>query len=1342
MNSVLIFFVNGKKIIENEANPEWTLLYYLRKKLLLFGTKLGCGEGGCGACTVMVSKFNRKLNKVTHFAINACLAPVCSMHGLAVTTVEGIGSTKTKLHPVQERIAKAHGSQCGFCTPGIVMSMYSLLRNSPKPSMQDLETTFQGNLCRCTGYRPILDGFKTFTEEWETVQNQNFINNSNSNEVCLLGNQCCKVLNECSKTNEAHRDTLFETTEFVPYDPTQEPIFPPELKLNDTLDNEFLVFKSNDVTWFRPTKLSDILELKSKYPEAKIVVGNTEVGVEVKFKHCNYPIRIYPVQIDEMTSVAAQENYIKIGASVTLENMAVFLREQIDKQPNYKTRILISIIKMLNWFAGSQIRNVAAVGGNIMTGSPISDLNQIFIAAKVELELQSKNSGNRRIVMDETFFTSYRQNIVLTDEVLIAIYIPYTVKNQYFYSYKQARRRDDDTAIVNSAINVFFKPKTNIIRNIKIAFGGMAPTIVVPIKTCQKLINKSWNEETLNKTYGYLIEDLPLSPDAPGGMTQYRRSLSLSFVFKAYLAISQELRSYTQTQPINKIELSALTEFSNKIPKGSQYYEILPSRELIHCVGKPIPHLSAFKHATGEAVYCDDIPPYTNELYMALVVSQRAYAKFQLDPSEALRINGVKLFVSAKDIPIDKNYLNGPESEIFIAREEVTSQGQILGAIIAENQLIAQNAARKVKVTYENLHPIIVSVEDAIKHNSYFLKPYVVESGDVDKIWTMAPHIIENEYRSGAQEHFYLETLSVLAIPKNEDGEMEIISSTQFPMKISKAVSSVLNVSENKIIAKTKRLGGGFGGKELHTAFVAVPAAIAAAKLGRPVRCMLDRDDDMVITGRRHPLYTKYKCAFNNHGKILGCEMNMYLNAGYANSESFPVLTQAMFRFDNAYKIPNVRLVGHLCKTNISSNNAFRAFGAPQSIFVTEMMIHEIAEYLQKDVFEIMHLNFYKEGDFTFYQQKLEEVTLERCWSECIQSSRFFERCKDIDHYNRENRWKKRGISLLPLKYAIGLNVRHLSQASALLHVYTDGSVLLSHGGVEMGQGLHTKMIQITAQCLQIPTSQIYISETSTDKVPNATQTVASMGSDFYGVAVKIACGIINKRLEPIKKANPNSKWEDWVLTAYTDRISLSATGFYEHSSEGFDYMLQRGTPFDYYTYGTVCSEVEIDCLTGDHQILRTDIVMDVGYSLNPAVDVGQIEGAFIQGYGFYMIEELMFSPDGLLLTKGPGTYKLPGFGNVPHEFNVSLLKGAPNPKAIHSSKAIGEPPLCLAISILFAVREAIKSARIDYGLDNKTLHIDVPLTSAKIRMACEDHLTSKLKAEESGTYKPWNVIP
>nr|CAH7741382.1 unnamed protein product [Callosobruchus chinensis] len=409
-SNVLVFYVNGKRVEDKNVDPEITLLYYLRTKLRLCGTKLGCGEGGCGACTVMVSKYDRQKCRVVHLPVNACLAPVCAMHGLAVTTVEGIGSTKSRLHPVQERIAKAHGSQCGFCTPGIVMSMYTLLRNCPKPSFKELEVAFQGNLCRCTGYRPILEGYKTFTEEWEIIQNGNRLMQANGSG-CGMGDKCCKLQNG-SKTENSNEEKLFEKSEFTPYHPSQEPIFPPELKLVDTFDSEYVVFSGKNTTWHRPTSLKAFLQLKKKFPEAKVVVGNTEVGIEMKFKQMIYPVIIQPITIHEMTRIVKTEKGVDIGASATLIDVEHFLREVIRTEPEHKTRIFQGMVDMLNWFAGKQIRSVGALGSNIMTGSPISDMIPTLMACRVALELQSIDTGVRTVILDNNFFVGYRKTIV------------------------------------------------------------------------------------------------------------------------------------------------------------------------------------------------------------------------------------------------------------------------------------------------------------------------------------------------------------------------------------------------------------------------------------------------------------------------------------------------------------------------------------------------------------------------------------------------------------------------------------------------------------------------------------------------------------------------------------------------------------------------------------------------------------------------------------------------------------------------------------------------------------------------------------------------------------------
>ncbi|XP_032670200.1 xanthine dehydrogenase isoform X2 [Odontomachus brunneus] len=1339
VSNTLVFYVNGKEVSDKDVDPQWTLLWYLRNKLQLTGTKLGCAEGGCGACTVMISKFDRAANKIIHMAVNACLTPVCAMHGLAVTTVEGIGSTRTKLHPVQERIAKAHGSQCGFCTPGIVMSMYALLRSIPKPTMENLEVAFQGNLCRCTGYRPIIEGFKTFTEEWEQSQLMANVrdNDKNDTRVCSLGDACCKRAFTSEPTE------VFNSKEFCPYDPTQEPIFPPKLKIESRLDEQFLIVKGTNVTWYRPTILKTLLALKDQFPNAKIVIGNTEIGVEVKFKHLVYPVLIQPMQIREMREIVETQSALKVGASVTLVELEEALKHQIKIKPDYSTRIFVEIINMLHWFAGKQIRNVAAVGGNIMTGSPISDLNPIFMAAGIKLNLSSLTHGNRTILMDHTFFVGYRRNVVLPEEVLVSIDIPLTKQNQYFIAYKQAKRRDDDIAIVNMALNVYFVPDSSTIQEAHLAFGGMAPTTILARRTCQKMIGRKWNKSILEEVYDSLIEELPLEDNAPGGMIKYRLSLTLSLFFKGFVHISKQLSQYTSDVEFLPKELESASDcFHYKAPKSSQYYQVVPKGQESHnLLGRPIVHTSAFKQVTGEALYCDDMPKFTGELYLALVLSTRAHAKIlRVDPTKALSMEGVVSFFSAKDIAEDRRWI-GPvfhDEEIFVS-EKVTSNGQIIGAIVAIDQSIAQAAARMVKVEYENIEPIIISLEDAIKYKSFFPNcPKRIIKGNAEKAFAEADHVLEGEVRIGGQEHFYLETHAAIAVPRDGD-ELEVFCSTQHPTEIQKLIAHVLNIHINRVNVRVKRLGGGFGGKESRPVLLAIPVAFAAHKLQKPVRCMLDRDEDMMVSGTRHPFLFRYKVGFNNNGLIKVVAVHIYSNAGYSHDLSIAVLERAMFHFENAYKIPVSEVYGYACKTNLPSNTAFRGFGGPQGMFVAENIIRQIANYLQKDVVKLSKLNLYKEGDVTHYNQQLLNCTLDRCWNECLASSCYNERLAEVQRYNKENRFKKRGIAIVPTKFGIAFTVLFLNQGGALVHIYTDGSVLISHGGVEMGQGLHTKMIQVASKVLKVSPDKIHIVETATDKVPNTSATAASAGSDLNGMAIMNACKEIMKRLQSIIDSNPDSTWEDWIKTAYLQRISLSATGFYQTPNIGYSFETNAGAPFNYFTYGVACTEVEIDCLTGDHEVLRTDIVMDLGESLNPAIDIGQVEGAFIQGYGLFTIEEMIYSPTGVLFSRGPGAYKLPGFTDIPKEFNVSLLKGVSNPRAVYSSKAVGEPPLFLASSVFFAIKEAIQAARKDMNIHDY-FRLDAPATSAHIRNACIDNLTMKIK--EPDLKKQWNMVP
>ncbi|XP_067617387.1 LOW QUALITY PROTEIN: xanthine dehydrogenase-like [Eurosta solidaginis] len=1336
--SSLIFFVNGKKVTEPSPDPECTLLTYLRQKLRLCGTKLGCGEGGCGACTVMLSRFDRATNSFKHLAVNACLMPVCAMHGCAVTTIEGIGSTRTRLHPVQERLAKAHGSQCGFCTPGIVMSMYALLRSMPLPSMKDLEIAFQGNLCRCTGYRPILEGYKTFTKEFS----------------CGMGDKCCKLKskengNGCGADINVD-DQLFERSKFLPFDPSQEPIFPPELHLNSQYDVDNLVFIGPRSIWYRPVDLVDLLKLKSEHPHGKIIVGNTEVGVEMKFKQFLYTVHINPIKVPELNEIRELKDSILFGSAVTLMDIEDYLRERIEKLPEQETRFFRCAVKMLHYFAGKQIRNVASLGGNIMTGSPISDMNPILTAACAQLKVCSLIDGQiqtREVQMGPGFFISYRKNIIAPHEVLVGIYFPKSMKDQYFVAFKQARRRDDDIAIVNTAINVTFEPHTNVIGNIYMAFGGMAPITVMTPKTSQIMLKQKWNRILVERVAESLCAELPLEPSAPGGMIAYRRSLVISLFYKAYLAISQELikSGIMQFDDIPERELSGANTFHTPILKSAQLFEKVCSEQSI-CdpIGRPQVHASALKQATGEAIYCDDIPPQVNELYLALVLSTKAHANIiSIDASEALRQQGVHAFFSSKDLSEHENAVGSflHDEEVFAAGK-VNCQGQVIGAIVADSQVLAQRAARLVHIKYEELSPVIITIEQAIEHKSYFDHyPQFIEKGNLEQAFSVSDHVYEGSCRMGGQEHFYLETNVCVATPRDSD-EIELFCSTQNPSEIQRLAAHVLALPCHKVVCRAKRLGGGFGGKESRSLILALPVALACHRLRRPVRCMLDRDEDMMSTGTRHPSLFKYKLGFTKEGLITACDIECYANAGLSMDLSFSSLDRTMKHFENCYRIPNVKVGGWLCKTNLPSNTAFRGFGGPQGMFAAEHIIRDVAHIVGKDLVDVMKLNFYKTGDRTHYNQQLEYFPIERCLHECLDQSKFYEKRKEIQVFNGNNRWRKRGISLVPTKYGIAFGGMHLNQSGALVNIYLDGSVLLTHGGVEIGQGLHTKMIQCCARALNIPPELVHISETATDRVPNTSPTAASVGSDLNGMAVLNACEKLNHRLKPIKEANPQCTWKEWIKKAYFERISLSATGFYKIPDLGYHPITDPyARQYNYYTNGVGVSVVEIDCLTGDHQVLSTDIVMDIGSSLNPAIDIGQIEGAFMQGYGLFVLEELIYSPQGALYSRGPGMYKIPGFADIPGEFNVSLLTGAPNPRAVYSSKAVGEPPLFIGSAVFFAIKEAIAAARAERGLSSN-FRLEAPAAAARIRMACEDEFTELIDQPPPHTFTPWNVVP
>ncbi|KAL7645429.1 UNVERIFIED_CONTAM: hypothetical protein RMT77_003815 [Armadillidium vulgare] len=1315
----LVFYVNGRKITEHNADPSISLLSYLREKLRLCGTKSGCNEGGCGSCTVMVSKFDHYKRKIRHYSVNACLAPVVTMHGLAITTVEGIGSTKTKLHPVQERLAKAHGTQCGFCTPGFVMSMYTLLRNNPEPTMNEIEENLVGNLCRCTGYRPILEGFRTFSKENSGCGKQN----------------CCRLNKNINGNNKnemkgiEHTAVLFDPKSFAPYDPSQDLIFPSDLQMDSPrLQSQSLLLIGSNLIFHRVTSLDELLQLKYDHPEANIVVGNTIIGI-TKNRRYPQPVRfLYPADIPELTRIQSSKSYVEIGASTTISDIEEEIKLIVKQEPESKTKNFRSILEMLPWFADRQIKNVASIGGNAMCGSSVSDFSCILIASEATLIFQSRE--NKREIRASGEFFVKKKNILKGNEVLVAIRIPFTNEDEFFKSFKHSKRRGKDLSIVNAAMKVTLEFPSLKIGSMIVAVGGVSKTTINAEKTVVGVIGQTWDESFLENGISLLIEEMKGIMTSSDPSAEYKEALIAGFFFKFYLYVYEEIHKKFPKlgTPLKLDESEILLPFRKTCTKSMQFFQDVPEdQEKIDPVGRPIPHVSAIKQTTGEAKYVDDIPHFENELHGALVLSEKARAKIvSIDSSEALKMEGVEGFFSAKDLISTENITGYPalDEEVF-ASTEVNYVGQIIGVVVAVEQKIARLAAKKIVVKYEEYSNPILTIEKAIEENSVW-DPIYIENGNIEKGFENSKHILEGESRIEGQEHFYLETNGFLIIP-SEDGQIEIIGALQSPTTMQTSVARLLGIDANRVTCKTKRIGGAFGGKGSRSVACALPSVFAAVKTQRPVRSILTRSEDMMLTGGRHPILAKWKVGFGDDGQLQAFDAKYYSNAGFSLDVSKIDMEKLLFNADNTYRISNIRIWGQCCKTNMAPNTSFRALGAPQGVFVIENVLSQVADYLNKNPREIREKNMLpKTKVMTPWGEELTNITVRDCWDQVLSSSNFEERKRAIDIFNRNNRYKKRGIAAMPLKFGIGFSFPSMAQGGALVHVYLDGSVLLSHGGVEIGQGLHTKMLQVASRVLKIPISRIYISETNTDKVPNTSKTAASASSDLYGMAVMDACTKISTRLAPYRHNSPERTWEEAVSAAYMDRVSLSATGFYiTPGIKKFSFEDGKpGIPYNYYSYGASVSEVEINCLTGEHSVLRTDIVMDVGKSLNPAVDIGQIEGAFAQGYGLVTLEQLLYSSSGELLTKGPSGYKIPCVLNIPREFYVTFLRDSVEENAVYSSKATGEPPLLAGIAVFLAIREAVKSARKE---DKLTIQFDSPATSERIRMACQDWIVDKI---------------
>ncbi len=1048
--------------------------------------------------------------------------------------------------------------------------------------------------------------------------------------------------------------------------------------------------------YFAPESLGELLDLKAKFPEAVLVAGATELAVVINKRHVRYEKLIGLEKVADLREISSNDKEWSIGAGAALTDVADALRGEYP-----------AFDQMMSLFASRQIRHRATLGGNLVTASPIGDTAPVLLALDAEVVLVSK-SGERRVKLDE-FFAGYRKTVMREDEVMRAVIVPRGLKGRFEF-YKVSKRREMDISIVSAAIRVV-EDEDGLVTEARLAFGGVAATSLRAKKAEQMLVGTKLDEWT-RRPLPLSDEFTPMSDVR--GSAEFRRSV-IAGLFAKFVS----------------------GERSEAMDEALGFEDSVPTRDEL------LRHESALGHVTGRSQYAFDQALKRPMLEAWSVLSKVARGKLlKVDISAAETMPGVRKILTAADVPGMNNVGPSRHDEPLFAEDEVFYKGQLLAVILGESEELCRLAAEKIVVEYEVMNPLL-GIVNAIAADSYHTDPHVLERGDVDAALAEAKNLIEGEFHIGGQEHFYLETQAAWA-EMDDEGGLHVVSSTQHPSEVQAIVAEVMGVTKHQVVVEAPRMGGGFGGKETQGNCWAAICALGASLTGMPVRIQLDRDIDMMFTGKRHPFHAKYWVSYDDDGKLLAAKVDVTSDGGWSLDLSQPVTDRALFHLDNAYFIPHVKFTGRVAKTNTVSHTAYRGFGGPQGMLMIEEIIGRISQRLGIPAEEMRRINFYGssgEENVTHYGAAVGDVRIDRIWDQLLDSSEFAKRRGEIDAFNASAKMVKRGMAITPVKFGISFTLKAYNQAGALVLIYQDGSVQVNHGGTEMRQGLHTKILGVAMRELGLPREAIRLMHTRTDKVPNTSATAASSGSDLNGMAVADACRQLRERLCVVAAGALGGQPEDVIFSmgsvacgsasmsfpelakiAYLQRVQLSAAGFYKTPELEWDWNVGKGRLFFYYAWGAAVSEVEIDGYTGMSKVRRVDILHDVGDSLNANVDRGQIEGAFVQGMGWLTREELKWSDDGTLLSHSASTYAIPSFSDAPVDFRVTLLSEATQPGTIHGSKAVGEPPFMLGIS----VREAIRDGVAAFGFE-KDFYLPSPCTCEAVKGVIE-HRTSNVQ--------------
>lgn len=1196
---------------------------------------------------------------------------------------------------------------------------------------------------RCTGYRPIVSSFLRFAGAYaDDVLNgcievpDAVLHGSEEKSICpSTGKPCSCSRDGCSRGGPNSSIPAIQG----------EPIFPPALVSRKSLEFED---HGTQVSWYAPKTVDGALRLMSTIPDAVLVCGHTSRAIRKKNTDGSKQNLVSISQIPELLSVSIGDDCVTIGAANPVSVLSSVCSKVIDSDAlkEWQKSFMKSIQSQLKWFASPAIRNGGSIGGNITETRGVSDLVPLFIAAWVEYRIVGPRSSERTVKAID-FYLGDGQIDLQPGEMLVDITIPFSRQYEYLVEFKQAQRRGNAFAIVNAGIRVWFthSGESWMMKEACIAYCGASANVVVARSTSEFMRGKELSSDLLEDILECVKNEVHIPDNAMGGMVDYRRALVVSFLKRGLARVSNLLQENT---------LSASHRFHNSLDpdltlcvdrhrldatKGLQYFDESGGPD---AAGKPYPHQSADLHTTGEAIYVADMPLPIDALHAWLVLSEKPHAKIKsIDTSPAFEVPGVISVHLARDIPGINLVGCIVVNEEMFASDTVSCVGHMLGVVAAETVEAAKKGAKAIQIEYEEL-PAIFSIEEAIAQNSTLDCPESMlshyECGDVDAAFSDPDLIVtEGEFRLGGQEHFYIEPHGHLVIPGEED-KIIVHAMTQCPETCQTSIARLLKIPNHKVDVKVKRIGGGFGGKETRSNYYATAAAIAAYFSRRPVSILLDRETDLQITGKRHPFLTKYKAACTRDGKIVGCDVQLFLNGGNTLDATGGTRIKALIGLDSAFKIPHFRAKGTLCKTNLPSNTAFRGFGTPEATFIMENILDKLAQEANIDYKTFLEINLYKEGDVTPYGQTLTDITLKTCWQQALDNARYDERRRQVDEFNKSHKYVKRGMAVIPLKYGIGYETLCLNQGGATVRIYQeDGTVLVSHGGVELGQGLDTKISQVVAHELGVPFESVICSARSTSRIPNASPTSGSMTSDLNGAAAANACKELMKQLKPIMDEMPDASFKEIAQEAYGRRISLCAHGFYSTPEVNG---IGQDRPLNYYTMAVAVTEVEVDTLTGDYIPLRTDIVFDVGRSINPAIDIGQIEGGFVQGMGWTTTEELVWGDREHPWIKEKGKlystalrYKIPNVFQIPKDFRVTLLRNASCSKTplVYRSKAIGEPPFCVGTSVFWAIKDAIYSQRAEAGRLG-WVQLDSPCTPERVRMTCDDGVLHLIDRSQS----------